>query len=63
MPINEPRIYTKPPAWAGLTEIERTAAAVWFRTRTGRIRATLAEVEAYERKNSATKSTKKKSGL
>ena len=50
MPINEPRIYPVLPPWAGLEEISRDAAAVWFRTRAGRLRASLREVEAYERR-------------
>lgn len=50
MPLNEPRIYENRPGWAGLPEISRDECSVWFKTRTGRIRASLQAVENYERK-------------
>jgi hypothetical protein len=50
MPLNEPRIYEVRPKWAWLPEIERDERAVWFRTRSGRIRASLKDVQEFERK-------------
>jgi len=51
MPLNEARIYENRPVWAGCEEISRDSTSVWFKGRMGRThRASLSDVEAYERK-------------
>ena len=48
--LQEPRIFTHKPSWAGLEEIRRDKLTVTFKTATGTKTVMLRDVEKHERK-------------
>ena len=47
----EPQIFHKPPEWTRLEELYRTEDAVWFKTKYGKKRWSLKDVEGWEERH------------